>query len=276
MGTTVVKNGQPGSKAWFKDSFLMHKLHSLTGILPIGLFMIFHLTANSYSLRGEVEFNTTVKVIGYAPFVQLLELAVIAVPILFHAIYGFFIIAEMQGPGGNVSHYGYGRNWLYVLQRWSGVIALVYILFHTYDTTIGKYLIEATKGEMGHELGFQSISYKAMAWRLADPIYLGFYLLGIAAASFHLGNGLLNFAIRWGIAIGKDAQKITAAIGWLVGVGLTVLGWAIAINFAIKGAPIRAGQPDLQKLIEQEAAKVQTPHAMQTKTGTMFTVSTNR
>lgn len=277
MATTVIKKGQPGSKAWFKDSFFLHKLHSLTGIVPIGLFMIFHLTANSYSLRGEVEFNTTVKVIGFAPFVVLLEIAAIFIPILFHAIYGIFIIAEMQGPGGNVSHYGYGRNWLYVLQRWSGVVALAYIGFHVYDTTISKYLMELQYGARGHELGFQSISYKAMAWRLADPVYLGFYLLGILAASFHLGNGLLNFAIRWGIAIGKDAQKITAAIGWLVGIGLTVLGWAIAINFSLQGKAVREANPTLNGLIEAEAAKTSAaPHAMQTSTGKTFTVSMNR
>src|SRR5947209_5302775 len=113
MATTVIAKGQPGSRALFHDSYLLHKLHSLSGVVPIGLFLVFHLTANSYALRGETEFNTTVKAINYAPFVGLLEIAVIAIPILFHSIYGFIITAEMQGPGGNTAHYGYGRNWLY-------------------------------------------------------------------------------------------------------------------------------------------------------------------
>lgn len=245
MATTVLEKGQPGSKAILKDTYLLHKLHSLSGVIPIGAFLIFHLTINSYSLfHGAQAFDTAVRAIGFAPFVMLLEVGAIIVPILFHAIYGLMIVAEMPGPGGNVAHYGYGRNVLYVFQRWSGVIAVVYILFHIYDTTILKYSYELTAGEAGKELGFHSISYRAMAWRFAHPGYLAFYLLGISSACLHLGNGIFNFAIRWGIAIGKSAQKIAALLGWGLGVALTLLGAAVAINFGIKGQADRQQYPD--------------------------------
>ncbi|MCX6365770.1 MAG: hypothetical protein NTX57_03570 [Armatimonadetes bacterium] len=258
MATTTIERGQPGSKSFFKDSYLLHKLHSLSGVIPIGAFLIFHLTINSYSLRGDGEaaFNTAVKAIGYAPFVILLELGAIMLPILFHAIYGLMIVAEMPGPGGNIAHYGYGRNWLYTFQRWSGVLAVVYICYHIYDTTVLKYTWELTAGEAGKELGFQSISYRAMAWRFADPLYLAFYLLGIASACLHLGNGVLNFAIRWGLAIGKEAQKVIAILGWGLGIALTLLGSAVAINFSVKGHADRQAQPDHKafvKMLVQEA-----------------------
>jgi succinate dehydrogenase / fumarate reductase, cytochrome b subunit len=237
MATTTIERGQPGSKSFFKDSYLLHKLHSLSGVIPIGAFLIFHLTVNAYSLRGDGEaaFNTAVKAISFAPFVILLELGAIMLPILFHAIYGLMIVAEMPGPGGNMAHYGYGRNKLYIFQRWTGVLAIVYICFHVYDTTVLKYLFELTAGETGKELGFQSVSYRAMAWRFADPLYLAFYLLGISSACLHLGNGILNFCIRWGLTIGKEAQKVAAALGWGLGIALTLLGSAVAINFAVKG-----------------------------------------
>jgi len=263
MATTVITKGQPGSKARFRDSYLMHKLHSLSGIIPIGAFLIFHLTANSYSLRGAAEFNTTIKAISYAPFVILLEIFVIAIPILFHAIYGIFIAMEMQGPGGNMAYYGYQRNWLYWLQRWSGVVALIYILYHTYDTTFMKYGYEITQGEAGHELGFKAISFDAMAWRMANPGYLAFQVAGVTAAAFHLGNGLFNFAIRWGIAIGRDAQRVAAALGWILGVALTVLGATIAFNFYTHGQPLRRDYNSLDQLIhtqiEQQKAVSQVP-----------------
>ncbi|WP_395092840.1 succinate dehydrogenase [Armatimonas sp.] len=254
MATTTIERGQPGSKALFKDTYFLHKLHSLSGVIPIGAFMIFHLVANSYSLRGETEFNTAVKAIGYAPFVVLLEIAVIAIPILFHAIYGLWLVAEMPGPGGNTSHYGYGRNWLYVAQRWTGVLALAYILYHVFDTTAGKYLIELAAGKESHEKGFASISYAAMAWRFARPWYLVIYLIGVGSATFHLGNGVLNFCVRWGITIGKEAQRAAAAVGLLLGVGLGLLGWAIAINFAIKGQPLAQKYDSLQALIDGQVA----------------------
>lgn len=256
MATTTIERGQPGSKALFKDAFWLHKIHSLTGVIPIGAFMIFHLTANSYALRGEKEFNTTVKVIGYAPFVILLEIVAIAIPILFHAIYGLMIVAEMPGPGGNASSYKYGRNWLYVLQRWTGVLALGYILYHVWDTTAQKYLMELTLKDGAHEKGFASITYGAMAWRFTHVWYLAFYLVGVASVAFHLGNGVLNFCIRWGLTIGKEAQRIAAGIGWLIGIGLTVLGWAIAINFAVKGNQEYRQFTSLDQVIDAEVVKM--------------------
>lgn len=258
MATTTIERGQPGSKALFKDRYLLHKLHSLSGVIPIGAFLIFHLTINAYSLRGDGEaaFNTAVKAIGYAPFVILLELGAIMAPILFHAIYGLMIVAEMPGPGGNTAHYGYGRNWLYTLQRWTGVLAVVYICYHVYDTTVLKYVAELTAGEAGKELGFQSISYRAMAWRFADPLYLTFYLIGISSACLHLGNGVLNFCVRWGLTIGKEAQRVAAAAGWGLGIALTLLGSAVAINFAMKGQDDHKAHPDrtaFVKMLVEEA-----------------------
>ena len=228
MATTVIEKGQPGSRAHFRDSFVLHKLMSLTGIFPIGFFMIQHLIANSYSLRGRTEFNTVVAVFGYLPFVAILEWAIVFIPIIFHAIYGLFIVAEMQGPGGNTNHYNYGRNWLYVLQRWTGVIALAYIAYHTIDTWGVKKLFEL---QQNHEAGFRAISYDAMMWRFGSLGYTLLYIIGISAASFHLGNGLFNFCIRWGLTIGAAAQKISAVLWSGVGFALAVIGIWTSLNF---------------------------------------------
>lgn len=255
MATTVIKKGQPGSKAIFKDSYLMHKLHSLSGVIPIGAFMVFHLVANSYSLRGETEFNTVVKVIGYLPFVQIVEIVGIFLPILFHAIYGFFIVAEAQGPGGNLAHYGYTRNWLYYLQRWSGVAAFAYIVYHVWSTTGHRWYYEA--GGL-HEEGFRVIAYEAMAWRFAGIGYLLFYLAGILSAVFHFANGMFNFGIRWGITIGAQAQRISAMLWAVVGVGLALLGCGTAINFHIKGTNYEVKRPDGSVSIENLRVKYPT------------------
>ena len=228
MATTVIKKGQPGGRAKFRDSFVLHKLMSLTGLFPIGFFMIQHLVANSYSLRGRTEFNTVVSVFGYLPFVAVLEWAIVFIPLLFHAIYGCLIVAEMQGPGGNTAHYGYTRNWLYVLQRWSGVVAFFYIAFHTYSTWGIKKIFEVSAS---HEAGFKAISYDAMMWRFSSPLYTLAYIIGITAAAFHLGNGLFNFGIRWGITIGNAAQRISAFLWSGVGFALAFIGIWTSLNF---------------------------------------------
>lgn len=260
MSTTVVKEGQPGSKAFFRDSFVLHKLHSLSGVFPVGFFMIQHLVANSYSLRGETEFNTVVKVFGYLPFVAILEWAIVFLPILFHSIYGFFITAEMRS---NTGTYQYGRNWLYLMQRISGIIAFFYIAFHTYSTWGLKQMFERSDG---HDAGYASISYVAMMFRFADLWYVLIYLVGIAMSAFHLGNGLFNFGIRWGITVGSMAQKISAALWIGLALVLTLIGTLTAVNFHLKSknfvpsyaaagtAPtnIRSVYPTLDKLVEAE------------------------
>ncbi len=256
--STVVKEGQPGSKALFKDRFLLHKLHSLSGVFPIGFFMIQHLIANSYSLRGETEFNTVVQVFGYLPFVALMEWGIIFIPLLFHSIYGFMITAEMRA---NTGTYQYGRNWLYLMQRISGIVAFLYIVYHTWSTYGLKKMYELQGGEMAHHLGYRAISYDAMTWRFAALWYVAIYVIGITMCAFHLANGLFNFGIRWGITVGNTAQKISAAIFSFVGIGLTLIGVGTAVNFHIKsqnykapGQSITAVYPTLDELVKHEDA----------------------
>lgn len=238
MSTTVITKGQPGSRALFRDSFVLHKLMSLTGVLPIGLFMAFHLVVNSYALRGEAEFNTGAKAIGYLPFVQIVEWAVIFIPIIFHSVYGFMITAEMRQ---NIGVYQNTRNVLYTLQRWSGVVAFVYILLHVISTTGMRWSYELTGGPEGHELGFKAISYAGMVYRFASPAYLALYIVGLLAATFHLANGLFNFGIRWGITVGATAQKVSAVIWAAMGVGLAFIGIWTAVNYHFVGKNFKGG-----------------------------------
>jgi succinate dehydrogenase / fumarate reductase, cytochrome b subunit len=216
--------------------------------------MALHLVLNSNSLKGEREFNDTVAFMGNLPFVGILELGMIALPILFHAVYGFMIVANSQGPGGNLAHYGYTRNYLYYLQRWSGVLAFFYICFHAIDTTLNKRIYFELLGK-DYASGHASIGYAAMAFRFAEPWYLALYIIGITAAAFHLGNGLFNFVVRWGLAIGKEAQKVWGVIGILVFLGLALLANAIAINFHLKGRDVKAQYGSYSALLQSEVAK---------------------
>ena len=250
----IVKKGQPGSQSFLADSYLMHKLHSLTGVVPIGLFLIFHLVVNSYSLRGEGEFNTAVKAISYTPFVAIVEVVAIFIPILFHAGYGFVIAMQAQGPGGNLQHYRYGRNVLFYLQRISGVVALAFLIYHIWTTWGVKKLYELN-GD--HHAGYQAISYAALTWRFENIGYFLVYVIGVGASAFHLGNGIFSFAIRWGLAIGKDAQKVAGLLGIAIFLGLSGIGCWTALNFHLQaknykgsGQSIRTQYPDLDGLVK--------------------------
>src|ERR1700720_4058341 len=72
-------------------SFFWRRLHSLTGIVPIGLFLIEHFVSNAFATKGPGAYTQQVEFLGSFPFVAGLELFGIWLPILYHSIYGFYI-----------------------------------------------------------------------------------------------------------------------------------------------------------------------------------------
>ena len=108
-------------------SFLLRKLHSLSGIVPIGAFLIEHILSNFEALKGPAAYAAQVKFLNALPLVRVLEWAFIFLPLAYHALYGVYI--ALRGKS-NVIYYPWAGNWMYVLQRWTGYIAFVYIIQH--------------------------------------------------------------------------------------------------------------------------------------------------
>ena len=142
-----------------------------------------------------------------------METCVLFIPILFHGLYGIYI--WWTGKSNAVGH-PWMANWLYVLQRWTGLIAFVFIGWHLY-----------TERFLGHGV----TTYADVQRNLMNPWYLTFYIVGITCASFHLGNGLWNFACKWGIAVSVKAQRAAGWFGAAVTVVMTFVGIMIAVGF---------------------------------------------
>src|SRR5580698_7944742 len=73
------------------NSFLLRKLHSLSGIVPIGAFLVEHLISNFEALKGPAAYGAQVKFLNSLPLVRVLEWAFIFIPLLFHGLYGVWI-----------------------------------------------------------------------------------------------------------------------------------------------------------------------------------------
>ncbi len=221
-GKLPESNETSRAKGRLHDSFIWHRLHSASGIFPIGFFLLQHLLANSYALRGAAAYNTVIKVYGNLPFVAVLEVVLIYVPILYHSIYGIWITAYGQS---NLTKYQYGRNWMYFLQRISGVIAFFYIGYHIWNTSLQKYVLLWHHDPDPERV----IRYAAMAHQMADPLHFAIQAIGIIATVFHFTNGLWNFCIRWGLTISAHSQRMNQYACWslffiFAGMGL----WSIA------------------------------------------------
>jgi len=197
--------------------FLFRKLHSLSGVVPVGLFLLQHIWHNAYAIQSREAFGRVTAELQGLPVVLALEIGLIWIPILYHAMYGFYVMFTGKS---NTRHYGYMKNWMYYLQRITGAFLFFYILFHVI-TTWGT---RAKGAEM----------YDVMVYQLSKPWVLVFYIVGLAAAIFHFCNGLWTFAISWGITVGAKSQRISGYVCLLFGLALYFIGcWAL---LSFKGA----------------------------------------
>ena len=209
-------------------TFILRKLHQLTGIMPLGFFLLEHFYTNSKAISGAADFNTAVKDLQSIPYILLVEIGGIFIPLIYHAVYGMVITVEARP---NNLNYPYSRNWFYTIQRVTGIILFFFITFHVLNFRFGLIPGLNTLSVAHHpEESFQIV---AREFRIV-PIFI-VYLIGITATVWHLANGIWLFLVDWGITIGERAQKIAGYA--CLGFGIVLL--AVGINAAV--AFIRPG-----------------------------------
>jgi succinate dehydrogenase / fumarate reductase cytochrome b subunit len=105
---------------------------------------------------------------------------------------------------------------LYTFQRYTGLIAFVYIGWHVY-----------TQRWVTHGMS----TYNEVAQQMRSPWAFAFMLVGIVATSFHLGVGIWNFLCKWGLAATVRAQRAAGQLGAAVGVVFSLVGILIVVSF---------------------------------------------
>lgn len=197
--------------------FLWRRLHSLLGVIPVGLFLAFHLSLNFTAVGGEEAYNSATGVMDTVPhsLLLLVEWVVIYIPLLFHAFYGVFIAFTASPNTGRFSTY---RNWMFSLQRFTGVFLVIFVAWHIFQTRIQKAL--------GAEVNFNM-----MEEIVNNPFMLAFYIVGILSATFHLSNGLWSFLVSWGITQSAPSQKVATYVTNIIFVILSVMGVVAILSF---------------------------------------------
>ncbi len=127
-----IKAGVQPLRAGEGHSFFWRKLHSLTGIVPIGAFLIEHIVSNFETINGPLAYAKQVLFLNSLPLVRVLEWTFIFIPLAFHALYGVFIAIRGRS---NVNVYPWAGNWMYLSQRVTGLIAFVYIMLARLDAS---------------------------------------------------------------------------------------------------------------------------------------------
>ncbi len=209
-------------------TFILRKLHQLTGIMPLGFFLLEHFYTNSKALTGAADFNNSVKDLQSIPYILFVEIGGIFIPLIYHAVYGMVITVEARP---NNLHYPYARNWFYTIQRVTGVVLFFFITFHVLNFRFG--LIPGLNTLSVADNPDQA--FKIVSGEFHRVGIFIVYVVGITATVWHLANGIWLFLVDWGIAIGERAQKIAGYA--CLGFGVVLL--AVGINAAV--AFIRPG-----------------------------------
>jgi succinate dehydrogenase / fumarate reductase cytochrome b subunit len=210
----------------FSNTFLLRKLHQLTGIVPLGIFFFVHMYTNSAAMNGAKSFNKHVQDIHDMPYLIFIETFGIFIPLLFHSIYGILISTEARP---NAIGYGYARNWFYIFQRVTGVFLFVFLLFHLLNLRFG--LIPGLASYGNPVAGNAGRAFDIVGAEFQSTAILIFYLAGVIATAWHLAYGFWLFAVDWGIIIGEKAQRLTLYGSIALAVALSAVGINAAIAF---------------------------------------------
>ena len=230
---------QPGFME--KNAFILRRLHSLSGIVPIGLFVCFHLFTNAQMLLGT--FQHEVDWIHSQPALEVMEVGLIWLPLAFHA--GLGILYAMNGSKYAVAKNGGWSHRRYVLQRITGFVALAFILFHvaTLRWRFGfwgiytPFFTHAIDSKTGNVIPFADQA-TALALQL-QPLVLVFYVIGVFGTVYHFANGMWTAAISWGLTVSVAAQKRFCAVCIATFVGLStfsIMAFAGALTCKVSDA----------------------------------------
>ena len=185
---------------FLRHQFLILRLHSLSGLLPVGAYMVVHLLTNATVLAGAVTFQDQVdKIHALGPVLPLVEWTFIFLPLIFHAVVGVMII---RSGISNTSSYRYVNNVRYTLQRATAWIALFFIFYHVFQMH-GWFHSDWWKANIAgplhggqfnaeHATSSAALALRSVAVQVA-------YVIGVLSCVFHLCNGLWTMGITWGV-----------------------------------------------------------------------------
>ncbi len=215
MSTTTAKKTADHS-AW-----IAKRIHSFVGIVPLGVYLVLHLSRNLSTLLGPEAFDSAVAATWQQPINYVWTILLVYLPLIYHTVYGIKLAAS--GEKKSIKNYWNLENARFVLQRLSALGLLGFLGAHIFLTRVHTTMnwVEGGKITYGY--------FAEHMWN--NPVTAVTYLFGILAAAFHLGNGVGTFCISWGIATGKRGIEIAEKVALGFGLFLLILGYAAVLGF---------------------------------------------
>src|ERR1700722_6918802 len=168
------------AQATIPKAFIWRRIHSLMG-LWIVLFLMEHLLTNSQAALWVGDngkgFVDMVNAIHNLPYLEVIEITLIGVPIFIHAVWGVKYLMtskfNSQRSDGSTPHLPRGRNRAYTWQRITSWILLLGILLHVAKFRFIEYPDKVQVD--GHAVYLVDISMDTGLYTLADRLSVTLY-----------------------------------------------------------------------------------------------------
>ncbi len=128
----------------------------------------------------------------------------------------------------NVNVYPWAGNWMYLMQRVTGLIAFAYIIQHVWRQRFAGIQLPEHPGAAFHKVQVE----------LSNPWMLAVYAIAMIATCWHFSYGIWLFAAKWGITPGDKARRNSGYVCTALGVVLVTIGLS---------QPLRLRRAQLQK-----------------------------
>jgi succinate dehydrogenase / fumarate reductase cytochrome b subunit len=219
---------------------LAERLFSLTGVVPLGAFLVVHVVANARALRGEEAFVSTVRTFGRIPALALVEALFVYLPLAVHALLGLRMIVARR-PMSRPRPYPRG---VFFAMRVTGVLVLAFLAMHLPELRFrtpgvrpgGPELLTALTSDL-------SSTSHGVPWRSV------LYLAAGGCVAFHFAAGLWGYlaSLPRSVWQGSDrrARGLRRGAAWAAGV-LAALLWLALADVVVFHATGRVliGRPD--------------------------------
>ncbi len=203
-------------------AFLLRKLHSLSGVVPVGVFLVEHFWTNTRAMQGRTSYERVD--LGAMSFLWVVEFFGILLPLAFHALFGLYlaIAGKVHAPT-----YPFKRAWIPALSRVSAFVAFAFIAYHVWEFRLAKSFYA-----MRSEAFYATLVAQLSSTTMGIPIIALIYLVGVAAVVFHFATGVWGFAFSWGFTPSEQARRRSGYAASALGLVLFLLGAQSVLYFA--------------------------------------------
>jgi succinate dehydrogenase / fumarate reductase cytochrome b subunit len=163
----------------------IRRLHSLSGVVPLGVFLVEHLWATSGAIRGRAIFDARVIWLDHVRFGTLFEILFIGLPLAFHALYGVVLAFDKKR---NPENYPYREQHFALLLRASGLLSLLFIAWHVWELPLQRLLTKIPASDL-----FDLLAMHLSSTSRAVPSRAIGYFLGLSVTILHFTYGMISF-----------------------------------------------------------------------------------